>query len=161
LFTRGKVSVMPLAGIILTNFLLNKACRYFILHIFHFHSMDMMGFDFETYMHSIADVVRAVMPIAIIAGGIYLWGGINIVRKVRGTFQLQLAAVLNILWYVFYIYLFVIKVYPVFMDVFGLIDGIQEVRGFIFVAFIISFIFGAVYYCGYPVFLLIYLKRKN
>jgi len=122
---------------------------------------DMLGVDFEAYIHSIADLVRAVMPIAIIAGGIYVWGGINVVKKIRGIFQLQLAAVLNILWYIFYIYLFVSKVYPVFMDVFGSFDEIYQLRGFIFVAFIISFIIGAVYYCGYPVFLLIYLKKQN
>ena len=122
---------------------------------------DMMGFEFEAYIYAIGDMVRVVMPIAIVAGGIYLWGGINIVRKFRGVFQLQLAATLNILWYIFYIWLFVTKVVPIFIGFFDTFSELRQMNDIIYIVFIISFIIGALFYCGYPVFLLIYLRKER
>lgn len=117
--------------------------------------------DFEAYIQSIVYLINIVMPIAMIVGGIYLWGGINVVRKVSGSFQLRLAAILNIAWYIIYIYLFATRILPQFAGWFTEFEELKYMNSIFYVVFIFSFIMGAVFYCGYPVFLLFYLKNRS
>ena len=121
----------------------------------------MIPFDFDTYLHSIFDLIYIVMPIALIVGGIYLWGGINVVRKISGSFQLRLAAILNIVWYIIYIYLFVTRVFPQLMGIFAGFEELRYMDNIFYIVFIFSFIMGAIFYCGYAVFLLIYLRNRT
>jgi len=117
----------------------------------------MYGFDLEAYMFIILGVLKILMPLAIVVGAIYLWGGIGAVRKVSSIFQLRLAAILNIIWYLLYIYLFLTRILP-FLN--GLLFDFD--LGPLFnIIFIFAFLIGAIFYCGYPVFLLIWLRKER
>jgi len=117
----------------------------------------MQGFDMEAYMWAIQGMMKIIMPLMIVVGGIYLWGGIVAVKKLAAVFHLRLAAILNIAWYCLYIYMFVTRVMPS-LDSFFYGYGFSEMMNMVM---IVALVFGGIFYCGYPIFLLIWLKKER
>jgi len=113
-------------------------------------------FDVKKMLHIINDIWSVLFPFIILIAVTYLVSGILGMndRPHAVTFGL-LAAAFNITWYIAYIVIMQVELIPMidFGDLFP--------KKLFHTMFILGMLINAVFYCGYPVFLIIFLSRKR
>ena len=116
---------------------------------------EFMPFDMSSYMSDLFDMMLINLPVSLIIYGLFLFGGIKILKKDQtGIILTKTSAWCIIAWffaYMTYTYLTLSKYFE-FLHEGGIILGI---------IFIIGGIVGFVFTCGYPVFLLIYFRKPR
>ncbi len=116
---------------------------------------DFMPFDMGSYMSDIFNMMLINLPVSLIIYGMLLLGGIKIVKKDEAGIRFtKISSWTIIVWYFVYMAYAYLTLSPYFEFFAG--SGI-----FMAVMFIIGGIFGFVFTCGYPVFLLIYFRKPR
>jgi hypothetical protein len=105
-------------------------------------------------LESVHDVIGNLFPFVFLIAALYILSGILYLSG-KSSFKniAYAAAVLNIVWYVVYMVLVQVEIVPVInsLDIFP-----ENLLG---VLVVLGMIINAVFYCGYPIFLIIYVKR--
>ena len=126
--------------------------------VFHFipdQDLQDMPFNFHDYIGSIHQLYLIFMPLMMIIAIFYLISGIRLLNEDSHAINLtRLSAVLNILWYVGYAFS-IFGLSQVFTSDFNISGEI------IHRIMIVGIMFGFIFVCGYPVFLLIYFAGKK
>ena len=126
--------------------------------VFHFipdQNLQDMPLNFHDFIGSIHQLYLIFMPLMLIIAIFYLISGIRLLKETSHAVNLtRLTAILNILWYIGYAINIVnlSQVFTADIDISG--ELIHRIM-------IIGVSFGAIFACGYPVFLLIYLAGKK
>jgi hypothetical protein len=112
--------------------------------------------DVPAMMSALHSFWSYLMPFIVVIALIYLVSGIlGLSEKPMAiTFGL-LAAVFNIIWYVAYVIILQVEFIPVINT--GEFFPEKLFQALIFLGMLLN----AIFYCGYPVFLIIYLNRRR
>jgi hypothetical protein len=110
--------------------------------------------DLPAFLDSIYGVMGTVFPFVFLIAILYIISGIlQLSEKPAFKNLAYAAAILNIVWYIVYIVVIQVEIVPLFntIEFFP-----KNVMNYLFLA---GSIFNGIFYCGYPVFLIIYLNR--
>ncbi len=113
------------------------------------------GFDIRQTIVSLYTIWIVFVPLMMLIGVLFLFGGIRLYNNREMTGLLKAASVANIIWYISYVAAILIFLVPEIS-----ITGI-EIGGLITVGVLISAIINALIIIGFPVFLLVYLKDRK
>lgn len=119
--------------------------------------------DFQDIPFNITDLIGKVhqlylifMPLMMLIAVFYLISGIRLLNQNRNAIILiRMAAILNILWYIGYA-ISILNFSRVFFP-----DFQPQATELIHRIMIVGTVFSAVFFCGYPVFLLVYFSLKK
>ena len=110
--------------------------------------------DMPAMLDSVYELIGNLFPFVFLIAALYILSGILYLAG-KPSFKniAYAAAILNITWYVVYMVLVQVEIVPVInsLDVFP-----TNLLGLLVV---LGMIINAVFYCGYPIFLIIYVKR--
>ncbi|KPK82010.1 MAG: hypothetical protein AMS27_14955 [Bacteroides sp. SM23_62_1] len=112
--------------------------------------------DIPKMIEVIHGIMLFLMPFVFIIAAVYIVSGIlGLSNKSQAYMFGILAAVFNIFWYVAYVIILQMELVPLFNfnDVFP-----EKLFNLIF---LLGTIINAVFYCGYPIFLIIYLSQQR
>ena len=113
------------------------------------------GFDFTSYMNTIFDIMLIFTPLTLIVFSFLLIGGIKILKLNNdGIRYTKIAAISIIMWYIVYMVYSFYSLVPVFQNV-------PNFNAILSIIIAISIIMGLIFVCGYPIFLLIYLRNRT
>lgn len=113
--------------------------------------------DFFSAMISMNDLGLIATPFTITISVLFLIGGIRILKKQPNSVNTSiLACYMGIIFYA--IYIIVYRIYFI-QSLFDMVPYLN--KSFLDLMFIVGTIIGGVFVCGYPVFLLIYLKKSR
>ena len=110
--------------------------------------------DMPAVLESVYDVIGNLFPFVFLIAVLYILSGIlYLAGKTSFKNIAYAAAILNIVWYIVYMVLVQTEIVPVIntLDLFP-----KNLMGLMVV---LGMIINAVFYCGYPIFLIIYVKR--
>jgi len=114
-----------------------------------------LGFDFTSYMNTIFDIILIFTPLTLIVFSFLLIGGIKILKLNNdGIRYTKIAAISIIMWYIVYMVYSFYSLVPVFQNV-------PNFNAILSIIIAISIIMGLIFVCGYPIFLLIYLRNRT
>jgi hypothetical protein len=112
--------------------------------------------DIPLVMDTLHGIVTLLVPFVFLIGLIYIISGIlGLNDKAQASTFGMLAAVFNIVWYVAYIVVLQVELVPLIK-----IDDLLPAKLFSYL-FLLGTLINAIFYCAYPVFLLIYLSRRR
>jgi hypothetical protein len=113
-------------------------------------------FDAQKLMETVSDIWSYLYPFILIIAVIYIVSGIVYLSKRRQYASIMLiAAILNIIWYVAYMVIVQTELMP-------LINNGELFPEKLFqLLVVVGMLFEAVFYCGYPIFLVIFLSRQR
>ena len=110
--------------------------------------------DINAFMETIYSVIGALIPFIFVIAVIYIMSGILYLTGNK-TFKIlgYIAAISNITWYAAYIVFLQADLVPMInsMDIFP-----GRLLNMIFIA---GMLINAVFYCGYPIFLILFLRK--
>lgn len=113
-------------------------------------------FDVQSMMEVLHDIWGWLLPFILVIAIVYIVSGIlGLTDKPMSVTFTYLAAVFNIIWYVAYVIILQVELLPV-MDFSQFFP--QKLFTLLFFA---GTLLNAVFYCGYPVFLIIFLSRQK
>ena len=110
--------------------------------------------DMPAILESVYELIGNIFPFVFLIAALYIISGIlYLAGKTSYKNIAYAAAILNIVWYVVYMVLMQLEVVPVLntMELFP--------KNLLAVLVVLGMILNAVFYCGYPIFLIIYVKR--
>ena len=110
--------------------------------------------DIPLMLETLHGIMSVVIPFVLLIGIIYIISGIlGLTERPQAYTFGMLAAVFNILWYVAYIVILQVELIPLF--------NFDEIFPpyFFNMLFLLGSIVNAVFYCVYPVFLIIWLSQ--
>jgi len=112
--------------------------------------------DVKLMMGTIDSIWRLLYPFIIIISIIYIISGIlKLAGKQHFTSLTFIAAILNILWYLAYVIIIQTDLIPIIhMDEFFPENLFNTM-------IIVGMMINAIFYCGYPIFLIIYLSKER
>jgi len=114
-----------------------------------------LGFDFTSYMNTIFDIILIFTPLTLIVFSFLLIGGIKILKLNNdGIRYTKIAAISIIMWYIVYMVYSFYSLVPVFQNV-------PNFNAILSIIVVFSIIMGLIFVCGYPIFLLIYLRNRT
>jgi hypothetical protein len=110
--------------------------------------------DVPVLLESVYSVIGTVFPFVFLIAILYIISGILQLAG-KSSFQniAYAAAILNILWYVAYVVLLQVEVVPTL----GSIEFFP--KNLMHVLITLAMIINGIFYCGYPIFLIIYINR--
>jgi hypothetical protein len=112
--------------------------------------------DIPLVMDTLHGILNLMVPFVFLIGLIYIISGIlGLNDKAQASTFGMLAAVFNIVWYVAYIVLLQIELVPLIK-----IDGLFPSKLFSYLI-LLGTLVNAIFYCAYPVFLVIYLSQRK
>jgi len=113
-------------------------------------------FDMPALISALHSFWGIIMPFVVIIAIIYMVSGIlGLTEKSQASTFGLLAAVGNIIWFVAYVVIMQIELIP------AINTGELFPENMFQVIFFLGILLNAVFYCGYPVFLIIYLNKKR
>lgn len=113
-------------------------------------------FDAPKLMGSLSGIWNLLYPFIIMIAIIYIISGIIYLSgKQQYTSLTFIAAILNIIWYVAYMIIVQTELMPLINT-----GDLFPVKLFQMMV-VIGMLFEAIFYCGYPIFLVIYLSRTR
>jgi hypothetical protein len=110
--------------------------------------------DMPALLDSVYGLIGNIFPFVFLIAVLYIISGILFLAgKTSYKNIVYAAAILNIVWYVVYMVLIQVEVVPVLnsMELFP--------KNLLAVLVVLGMILNAVFYCGYPIFLIIYVKK--
>jgi hypothetical protein len=110
--------------------------------------------DFPALMQVVYDILGSLFPFVYLIGILYITSGILQLNG-KETFKAlaYAAAIMNIVWYLVYAVLTYTELLP-------LLEAAELFPvGFMNAMFLVGLMVNAAFYCGYPVFLILYLAR--
>jgi hypothetical protein len=110
--------------------------------------------DMSSLLDTVYSVIGTVFPFVFLIAILYIISGIlQLARKASYKNIAYIAAILNIIWYIAYIVMIQMEIVPVLnsLEMFP--------KNLLNVLIPLGMIFNAVFYCGYPVFLIVFLSR--
>ena len=110
--------------------------------------------DMPSLLNTVYSVIGSLFPFVFLIAILYIISGIlHLSGKTSFKNIAYAAAILNIVWYMAYIVLMQMEIVPVLnsLEIFP--------KNLMNIIVIVGMIFNAVFYCGYPVFLIIFIKR--
>ena len=121
----------------------------------HYGLNEFIPFNLEAYMNDLFDVMLVTVPLSLIAYILFLMGGVKILKKNHVGIKLtKTSSWIIIASYFFYMAYMYIVLSPY-------IEQLMINKTFMLVILIIILIFGFVFTCGYPIFLLIYFNKPR
>ena len=110
--------------------------------------------DIDALLETVYSMMGFLFPFVFVIGIIYILSGIlHLAGNSSFRTIAYIAAILNIIWYTAYVVLVQVELVP-------MINSMEVFPGNLMSVFIIfGMLINAVFYCGYPIFLLIYLKK--
>jgi hypothetical protein len=112
--------------------------------------------DIPLVMDTLHGILTLMVPFVFLIGLIYIISGIlGLNGKAQASTFGMLAAVFNIVWYVAYIVVLQVELVPLIK-----IDDLLPSKLFSYL-FLLGTLVNAIFYCAYPVFLVIYLSRRR
>jgi hypothetical protein len=112
--------------------------------------------DVPLVMDTLHGILTLMVPFVLFIGLIYIISGIlGLNGKAQANTFGMLAAVFNIVWYVAYIVVLQLELVPLIK-----IDDLLPSKLFSYL-FLLGTLVNAIFYCAYPVFLLIYLSQRR
>lgn len=112
--------------------------------------------DIPSMMEVLHGIMSFLMPFVLLIGVVYIVSGILGISGKSQTYMFgMLAAVFNIFWYVSYIIILQMELVPLFN-----FSDIFPARLFNLL-FLLGTLINAIFYCGYPVFLIIYFSQQR
>ena len=112
--------------------------------------------DIHSMMEAIHGIMSFLMPFVLLIGAVYIVSGIlGINARPQAYLFGMLAAVFNIFWYVAYVVFLQMELVPLFN-----FNEFFPAKLFN-TLFLLGTIVNAVFYCGYPVFLIIFLSQRR
>ena len=110
--------------------------------------------DMPALMNSVYDVVGALIPFVFLGASLYIISGILQLTGKKSFKSIgYAAAIFNIVWYLAYTISVWVEVLPV-LNSFEMIPG-----GVMSILFFFGTLFNAIFYCGYAIFLIIFITR--
>ncbi len=112
--------------------------------------------DIPTMFDMLHGIMSFLIPFVLLIGAIYIVSGIlGIIGKSQTYIFGMVAAVFNIFWYVAYVIFLQTELVPLF--------DFNEIfpANFFNILFFLGILVNAVFYCGYPVFLIIFLSQRR
>jgi hypothetical protein len=110
--------------------------------------------DMPAMLDSVYGLIGNIFPFVFLIAALYIISGILFLAGKTSYKNIAFAAaILNIVWYVVYMVLIQVEVVPVLnaMELFP--------KNLLAVLVVLGMILNSVFYCGYPIFLIIYVKR--
>ena len=110
--------------------------------------------DMSYLLDTVYSVIGTVFPFVFLIAILYIISGIlQLARKASYKNIAYIAAILNIIWYIAYVVMIQMEIVPVLnsLEMFP--------KNLLNVLIPLGMIFNAVFYCGYPVFLIVFLSR--
>ena len=110
--------------------------------------------DMPSFLDTVYSVIGTVFPFVFLIGILYIISGIlQLARKASFKNIAYVAAILNIVWYIAYVIMIQMEILPVLnsLEIFP--------HNLLNVLVPLGMIINAVFYCGYPVFLIIFISR--
>jgi len=110
--------------------------------------------DLPVLLESVNSVIAVLFPFVFLIALIYIISGIlQLAGKSSFKNLAYSAAILNIVWYITYMVLMQVEIVPVLnsLEVFP--------KNLMNMIFLLGMLFNAIFYCGYPVFLIIFIRR--
>ena len=139
--------------------ILGVLIQYYIFKVIQqpIYNEDPQAAEFFNKMQDVYDIYYITIPLGLIISILFLISGIRLLKKVFNSFQLTIAAsYTNILGYIIntvIVWLFFLE------DIFAMIPGFNTTN-FSYFYFAIA-ILGGIISCGYPIFLLFYVKKDR
>jgi hypothetical protein len=110
--------------------------------------------DFPSFINSIYSVIGTVFPFVFLIAVLYIISGIlQLSGKSSYKNLAYAAALLNIIWYVAYVVLIQMEIVPVLNSLEMFPKNLMNVL------IMVGMLINAVFYCGYPVFLIVFISR--
>lgn len=110
--------------------------------------------DMPSFLDTMYTAIGTIMPFVFLIAILYIVSGIlQLTGKAAFKNIAYAAAILNILWYIAYIFVVQLEIVPI-LNATGLFP-----KGFVNVIIIFSILLNALFYCGYPVFLIVFTYR--
>ena len=110
--------------------------------------------DVPAFLDTIYSVIGSLFPFIFFIAILYIISGI-LQLSGKSSFKniAYAAAILNIIWYIAYIVMMQVEIVPVLnsLDLFP--------KNLLNVIFISGMLINAVFYCGYPIFLIVFVNR--
>ena len=145
----GLVAIWSMIGLLIISI------QKMIFHFIPDQDLQDIPLNFHDYVGSIHQLYLIFMPLMLMIAIFYLIAGIRLLNENENAINLtRLSAILNLLWYIGYAFS-IMNLSHVFTSDF---DMSGEIIHRIMIA---GIMFGAVFTCGYPVFLLIYFAGKK
>jgi hypothetical protein len=110
--------------------------------------------DLPALLDAVYGMIGTIFPFVFLIAALYILSGIlYLAGRKSYTNIAYAAAILNIVWYVVYMVLVQVEIVPVInaMDLFP--------KNLLAVLVVLGMIINAVFYCGYPTFLIIFVKK--
>jgi hypothetical protein len=112
--------------------------------------------DIPLMLETLHGIMSVLVPFIFLIGLIYIISGIlGLTEKPQAYLFGMLAAVFNIVWYVSYIVILQLDLVPLFK-----FDEILP-SNFFNLLFLLGTVVNAIFYCAYPVFLIIFLSQRK
>lgn len=112
--------------------------------------------DIPTMFEVLHGIMSFLMPFVLLIGAIYIVSGILGISEKSQTYIFgMLAAVFNIFWYVAYVVFLQMELVPMFN-----FNEIFPAKLFNMI-FLLGILINAIFYCAYPVFLIIFLSQRR
>jgi hypothetical protein len=112
--------------------------------------------DIPTMFEVLHGIMSFLMPFVLLIGAVYIVSGIlGINGKSQAYVFGMLAAVFNIFWYVAYVIILQMELVPLFT--FNEVFPAKLFNMF----FLMGTLINAIFYCAYPVFLIIFLSQRR
>jgi len=141
--------LMNLIGLIAISF------QRIVIKAIPFSELKDAPFDIKEFITSIHSVGFIFIPLAIIIGIMFLISGIKMINDKPDAVTLtRFSSIFDIIWYISYIIVIYLTLVPVFSELPPIGERV------ISMVIVLSGIIGTIFSCGYPVFLLIYLRKK-
>ncbi len=129
--------------------------RYF-LRFFPLEEIEGIDFDIMAFIDHFHQVMFFFLPLQIIIGILLIIGGVWMIRKARsGIVLVRWGALFTILAYIGYVVAMLSNVPEIPVEEAGFIQPLIRT------ILLVSALVGSIFACGYPVFLLIYLRNKS
>ena len=112
--------------------------------------------DVPTFLETIYGVIGTIFPFVYLISLMYIISGIlQLIGKSTFKTIAYAAAIFNILWYISYMVIMQIEVVP-------LLNSLELVpKNLINIIFIFGMLVNAIFYCGYPAFLIVFMSRDG
>ena len=112
--------------------------------------------DVPALMEALNGIWQFLLPFILVIAVIYILSGIlHLTGKQQSRSLIMIAAILNIIWYLVYIYVIQSEMMPLL--------AIEEFFPMKYLNMMVAFgmVFNGLFYCGYPIFLLVFLSQRN
>jgi hypothetical protein len=109
--------------------------------------------DIPSFLETIYGVIGTIFPFVFLISLMYIISGIlHLAGKPTFKAIAYAAAIFNILWYIAYMVIMQMEVVPL-LNSFELFP-----KNLINIIFIFGMLFNAIFYCGYPAFLIVFIR---